>query len=215
MLFSSLQNCRLRKQFCIKRNTQSRPIITTWNQTLPAEEGVYAGDGQGRGGGVPSLPAPLAPKAQRPPAVCVLPDLGCLLWLCPRLLWVCPPLLWVCPPHILAWSHACLLFPEEAGAAPVKGGSGWELNLEVPPSPENQVSNHLSWGRAAALSAQSSLVVLLGGLQGAFLPGPQPNPLLGHGPATTQLSGLGGRGQTGAGASVPREAHSTSSKWGV
>lgn len=72
---------------------------------------------------------------------------------------------------VLAWSHAYLLFPEEAGAAPAKGGSGWELNLEVPPS-ENQVSNCLPWGQAAALSAQSPLVVLLGGLQGAFLPGP-------------------------------------------
>lgn len=44
------------------------------------------------------------------------------------------------------------------------GSSGWELNLEVPS--ENQVSNRLPWGQAAALSAQSPLVVLLGGLQG-------------------------------------------------
>lgn len=85
LLFSSLQNCRLRKQLCIKRNAQSRLIITTGNQTLPAEEGVW-GETVRAGGGVSSLPAPLAPKAQRPqqfvPHLTLAVSCGCVFLSC-------------------------------------------------------------------------------------------------------------------------------------
>lgn len=70
LLFSSLQNCRLRKQLCIKRNAQSRLIITTGNQTLPAEEGVW-GETVRAGGGfrlsrLLSLPRPRGPSSLCP-----------------------------------------------------------------------------------------------------------------------------------------------------
>lgn len=136
-----------------------------------SREGCLGGRPRGRGcGGSSSLPAPLAPKAQRPPTVC-----GPLLTLAVSCGWVHLSSGWVhlslglraTPTPALPGGSWGSSRGREGGGAAAPWSSGWELTLEAPPSPEDQVSNCRPGAEFNPLSPDSP-----GGLAGGVSRGP-------------------------------------------